>query len=232
MLTQAGYAVRESEAGPMRETLHAIIAQLTRARRLSEQLLALAHASEARPDAAAPPPCCDLNAVARAVVLQYLPLAREKNQDLGWVDARGELAADDDAPGGPPVVPVAADGAELHELLANLVHNAIKYTPAQGRITVSVRLAGQVAEAAVCDTGPGIPPGRRAGMFERFHRAPGDAAPDGRGAGLGLAIARAYARRNGGDIELADGDAAAGLCAVLRLPLAAGAGAGRGRGGK
>jgi two-component system sensor histidine kinase TctE len=87
---QAGYAVRETDPARMRESLHAIVAQLSRTRRLSEQLLALAHATTEDEVAAAEPAVVDLSAIARAVVLQYLPLAREHDQDLGWVDARGE----------------------------------------------------------------------------------------------------------------------------------------------
>ncbi len=221
MLTQAGYAAREREAGPMRETLRAITAQLVRTKRLSEQLLSLAHATEA---ADTPPPVTDLNAVAREVVLQHLPLAHEKDQDLGWIDARGETADEDEEPAVAPaiVAPVKASATELHEALSNLVHNAIKYTPAGGRVTVSVHLGGGLAEVRVCDTGPGIPEGARAAAFERFRRS--DDAPGGRGAGLGLAIADAYARRNGGVIVLGDAPAEegtpGGLCATLRLPLA------------
>ena len=243
--------MREPAIGPMRESLHAIVAQLSRARRLSEQLLALAHASETRADEPAPPRRCDLNAVARQVVLQYLPLAREKQQDLGWVDARGEAADDADdidnnnnnnnndhnATGAPnaAVAPAAADAEEVHEILSNLVHNAIKYTPPGGRITVSVTRGDTTMEAWVHDTGPGIALARRAAVFERFHRAADEGDASRRGAGLGLAIARAYARRNGGDIVLEDrgGDGGGnaeggdtpgqrgGLCAVLRLPCAA-----------
>ena len=76
-----------------------------------------------------------------------------------------------------------------------------------------------------CPTaGPGIPPDQREAAFERFSRGAPAAAGSARGAGLGLAIARAYARRNGGDIVLADvADAPAGgtgLCARLSMPLA------------
>jgi len=250
MLTQAGFALREHEVEPMRETLRAIAGQLGRARRLSEQLLSLAQASDAAPDDG-PAPRADLNQVAREVVLEYLPLAREKRQDLGWVDARGELAdAADGAEGedgqeeGVPVAPVAAAASDLHEALANLLHNAIRYTPAGGRITVSVRLDGGFALAEVSDTGPGIAAAQRERVFERFQRGVADAggmdagtgtgtrtsakmdapplAQPG-GAGLGLAIARAYARRNGGEISLGDAPAfdapARGLRACLRLPL-------------
>jgi len=234
MMTQAGYALRERDPAQMRETLRAIIDQLARARRLSEQLLSLAHANDAAPASGGAPPVADLNAVARDVVLQYLPLAHEKNQDLGFVDVRGDAVADDtdgerdDSDGKAPpsafAAPVAADAAEVHEALSNLVHNAIKYTPVNGRITVAVRLAAGHAEAEVCDTGPGIPASRRAAVFERFTRhaeGAGAQASNSRGAGLGLAIAHAYARRNGGEIVLGDAPAAegstGGLCATLRL---------------
>ena len=220
---QAGYAVRETDPARMRESLHAIVAQLARTRRLSEQLLALAHATtEEEIAGGAEPAVVDLSDIARAVVLQYLPLAREHDQDLGWVDARGEPEGEDE----PPPLPVKANGAELHEVLANLVHNAIKYTPRGGNITVTVRREASHALAEVCDSGPGIAPERRDSVFERFHRDPStDAAT--KGAGLGLTIARSYARRNGGEIELDSADMpesanGGGLRAILKLPLAAG----------
>jgi two-component system sensor histidine kinase TctE len=213
MMTQAGYALRESDPAILRETLQAIMAQLARSRRLSDQLLAMAHAgrTEAEPEAA---PLVDLNAIAREVVLQHLPLAREKKQDLGWVDARGadtpEAAASQ-----PATLPVRASAAELHEALANLLHNAIRHTPAGGSITLATRAEAGHALATVCDEGPGIAPAQREQVFQRFRREGGN-----EGAGLGLAIARAYARRNGGEITLADGAGGRGLCAALVLPLA------------
>jgi len=231
---QAGYAVRETDPARMRESLHAIVAQLARTRRLSEQLLALAHATTESEAAPAEPPVADLNAVARAVVLQYLPLARENDQDLGWVDARGDVGDGDDTDGTDEagegedtlVLPVAADAAELHEVLSNLVHNAIKYTPRGGNITVTVRRETAHAIAEVCDSGPGIAPDRRESVFERFHRDTSASTGAAQGAGLGLTIARSYARRNGGDIELANADTpespnGGGLRATLRLPLRA-----------
>ncbi|MBU2410868.1 MAG: sensor histidine kinase, partial [Gammaproteobacteria bacterium] len=208
MLTQAGYALRERDPALMRETLRAIVAQLARARRLSDQLLALARAREDTPGSAPKRPIVDLNAVAREVVLQHLLLASEKRLDLGWSDARGDAADDidplddsfaaSDSSAGAPIVPVEADALELHEALSNLVDNAIKYTPAGGRITVSVQRDGAWARADVSDTGPGIPAELRAAAFERFSRGASG------GSGLGLAIAHGYARRNGGRIELDD----------------------------
>ncbi|MCR6475457.1 sensor histidine kinase [Variovorax sp. ZS18.2.2] len=219
---QAGYAVRETDPARMRESLHAIVAQLARTRRLSEQLLALAHATtEDEIAGGTEPEVVDLSDIARAVVLQYLPLAREHDQDLGWVDARGESETEDQT----PLLPVKANGAELHEVLANLVHNAIKYTPRGGNITVTVRREASHALAEVCDSGPGIAPERRDSVFERFHRDPAAGAVATQGAGLGLTIARSYARRNGGEIELDSADTpesanGGGLRAILKLPLA------------
>jgi two-component system sensor histidine kinase TctE len=220
MLTQAGVALREKDPAQLHATLRAMVTQIARSRRLCEQLLSLAHASESAPPAGAPA-LVDLNAVAREVVLQHLALAHEKNQDLGWVDARGDSAesgATQDA--SEPAVPVLAREPELHEALSNLVHNAIAYTPAGGRITVMASQANGMALAEVRDDGPGIAQARRAEVFERFHSAGSVAGKGSHGSGLGLSIARAYARRNGGDIELADGPTGTGLRAILRLPPA------------
>lgn len=208
MMTQAGYALRESDVPRIRETLRAIVTQLGRSRRLSNQLLSLAEAD--RPsDGGRPSERTDLAAVAQELVLEYLPLAREREQDLGWSEA---TSASD--------LWVRAPEAELHEALANLVHNAIRNTPEGGSVTVSAFVEAGRAVAQVCDDGPGIAPERRERVFERFHTTAGD-----EGAGLGLAIARAFARRNGGDIVLRDGERPAGparpgLCARLEIPLA------------
>lgn len=221
MLTQAGVALREKDTGQLHATLRAMVVQISRSRRLCEQLLSLAHANESAPPDGTPG-VVDLNSVARDVVLQYLALAHEKNQDLGWVDARQDpqpAGTGEDAPASAPAVPVLARGPELHEALSNLVHNAIVYTPSGGHITVMVTAHEGMALAEVRDDGPGIAKARRAEVFERFHS--GDSTEKGaHGAGLGLAIARAYARRNGGDIELADPASSTGLRAILRLPLA------------
>ena len=239
MMTQAGVALREKDPEQHVSTLRAIIAQVSRSRRLCEQLLSLAHASDTTPPVDTPARM-DLSAVAKDVVLQHLTLAREKQQDLGWVGAPAEAAGSTQDTGGPAMAaPVLARGAELHEALSNLVHNAIVYTPPGGHITVTVRREGGSARAEVQDSGPGIAPARRTEVFERFHHGgtPSDPGQPGasHGAGLGMAIARAYARRNGGDIELADagvverdaggrtGVGAAhptGLRATLSLPLA------------
>ena len=228
MMTQAEVALREKDPALLRPTLHAIVAQILRSTRLCQQLLSLAHANDQPPSE---PGVVDLNAIAKDVVLQHLALAHEKNQDLGWIDARDAipptgLSRQDALFGGGHqgcTVPVLACGAEVYEALANLVHNAIAHTPANGHITVAASISGAVAIAEVIDNGPGIALAQRAAVFERFHT--GASAKTARhGTGLGLAIARAYARRNGGEIHLADtlrhGQREPGLTAALHFPTA------------
>ena len=218
MMTQAGVALRETDPGQLRATLRAIVTQLTRSKRLSEQLLSLAYAHDSGPaEVAAAAGMVDLNTIAKEVVLQYLTLAHEKDQDLGWGGTQG----------GREVVPVIASGPELHEVLSNLVHNAIAHTPRHGHITVTAGTDGGTAWVEVRDNGPGIPLQRRSEVFDRFRQIHSEPGARASGAGLGLAIARAYARRNGGDVVLADvpvhgaQDPAGGLRAILRLPVAA-----------
>ncbi|TEA78173.1 sensor histidine kinase [Allopusillimonas ginsengisoli] len=214
MRTQAQYAKREPDIGRVRESLEAIIRQLGQTSRLTEQLLSLAHAS--RKDVT-PQARLDLNVLAREVVLQYLPLARERRQDLGWIDCR------DNGGGISSGVWVLASDAEIHEAVANLVHNAINHAGDGSTITVSSGLEDDYAWISVCDNGVGLDPSFRESVFVRFDRGgPARKGARGSGSGLGLAIALAYAERNRGTIVLSDGDASpgggVGLCAMLRLP--------------
>lgn len=227
--TQTGYALRETDPEAVQATLRSMLQQLQRGRRVSEQLLALAHASQPTAQQALESAVCDANAVAREVVLAYLPLALDKQQDLGWTDVRGQdfdgdVEGEAD-PGAAMAAPVQAAATAVYELLANLVHNAIAYTPAEGRINVSVQREGAWVEIRVQDNGPGIAPEDRERAFARFSRLQADAALAPGGSGLGLAIARAYVQRFHGDLLLQDGDASdgvagRGLTALVRLPLA------------
>lgn len=209
MLTQAQYALRERDPDRAREGLAAVVSQLRRTRRLTEQLLSLAHASQHE---TMPHERRDLRQLAREVILQYWPLARDKHQDLGVSESDPVEAP----------IWVAVSDVEIHEALANLVHNAIHYAPVGATITVSLARKGDVAEVTVIDNGPGVATEMRERVFERFERADARDAGAAGGSGLGLAIARAYARRNGGDIVLHDGEineaGTPGLAAVLTLP--------------
>ena len=96
---------------------------------------------------------------------------------------------------------VHADPDALGQLLLILVENALKYTPAGGRVALALRLDGAEARLSVADTGPGIDPVDLPHIFERFYRA--EAARATSGSGLGLAIARWLAEQQGGRIDVA-----------------------------
>jgi signal transduction histidine kinase len=109
------------------------------------------------------------------------------------------------------------DPAILRQGMINLLHNAIKYTPARGavRVRVTVTMSGESA-IEVKDTGPGIPPGHEDRIFDRFYRVDGGRPRDTGGVGLGLAIARWAVEANGGRIEVGREQ---GQGAVFRIVL-------------
>ena len=99
---------------------------------------------------------------------------------------------------------VAANAAELHSALANLVNNAVRYTPAGGSITVRWDVLAQGgARFTVSDTGPGMAPEHLPRITERFYRVDRSRSRDTGGTGLGLAIAKHALQRHGAQLQVA-----------------------------
>jgi signal transduction histidine kinase len=142
----------------------------------------------------------DLSAVAEDVGELYLPVAEESGVTL-------EIA-----PSGATMI--EGNRSLISQALANLVDNAIKYTPANGHITVTAGDTAQGVELAVADTGPGIPPSERAHVLERFVRL--EASRHSPGTGLGLSLVAAVARFHGAELKLEDNRP--GLKAKLEFP--------------
>jgi two-component system sensor histidine kinase KdpD len=113
--------------------------------------------------------------------------------------------------------PVHADLHQAERVVANLVENALRYSPLDEPVRVQVRAAGSDVLVRVVDHGPGIPSGEADRIFEPFQR--GSLRVPTRGAGLGLAIARGFAEANGGRLWAQDDPAGGHL--VVSLPLAA-----------
>ena len=112
----------------------------------------------------------------------------------------GELTLAVELPGDLP--PVLVDAERVRQVMTNLLHNAIKFTPPGGRVTVraAVAEAGRVVVIEVRDTGVGIPKADESRVFERFYKSD-QARTRGRGGtGLGLAIARHIVETHGGRI--------------------------------
>jgi signal transduction histidine kinase len=120
----------------------------------------------------------------------------------------------------PPGLAAFADRSRLQQLLANLLDNAGRHSPADGTVTVRARQQDHATVLEVYDEGPGIAPDQRAAVFERFTSGAGsDSAGGGDGGtGLGLAIARWVTQLHGGSIEVADSPAAGGCLIRASLP--------------
>jgi two-component system OmpR family sensor kinase len=223
---------RASGEPERREALADLKQGVLRATRMVEQLLALARAEPgaragavlsagpaaalAAPAAAACEPGAaaaawvDLDALLAECIAAHTGLALHKGLDLGFTHA--ETAR------------VMGDAAGLRVLFNNLIDNALKYTPAGGRIDISVGEAAGHARVEICDSGPGIPAAERTRVFDRFYRGPlsvdpsADASTDSpSGSGLGLAIVQRIARQHGASVSLDDAGAQGGLRVTVRF---------------
>jgi signal transduction histidine kinase len=129
------------------------------------------------------------------------------------VTVRNEISAD--------LPTLSADRERLHQVLFNLVENAVRFTPDGGQVTLSARRENGSIEIAVADTGAGIPSEHLPRLFERFYRAdPARARGDG-GTGIGLAIARSVVEAHGGTIR-AESEPGRGSVFTFDLPAANG----------
>ena len=141
----------------------------------------------------------DVAAIAREIVTAFSDQAR-----------RGSVALRSSADG--PTA-IDADPVRVREVLANLVTNALRYTPTGGSVDIDVRGSGTAVEVAVRDTGIGIAPDAVGGIFDRFSKS-----TDSPGAGLGLAIAKGLVEAHGGTIR-AESAPGQGTKVVFTLPV-------------
>jgi len=201
--TQVGFGLRNPETSQKDEALKAIFQVVRHGTRLVNQLLSLstAEAGVQHPRPSAPVNLVDL---IQRVLEEQAALAQSKDIDLG-LDLQTER------------VELLAPSSMLHELVANLVDNALRYTPPKGVVTVSVRREKGVVILQVEDNGPGIPAADRARVFERFCRLHDDRTP---GCGLGLPIVQEVALALGAEVQLSDPQVGTGLVVTLIFPSA------------
>ena len=148
----------------------------------------------------------DMREMVREVVELFRPLAEANDVRL--------LVETDDAP-----APVYADRARIQQILNNFLSNALRHTPAGGRITVRERREGDRVRVEVQDTGDGIAPEHLPHVFERFYRADKARDREHGGTGLGLAIAKALAEAHGGGVWVASEGKGKGATFGFWLPL-------------
>ncbi len=203
--TQITFALRSGEAGLKEEALRGLRDSIQSTTRLVGQLLTFSEA-EAGVGPHAEQSAIDLNQTAKAIVETVALLADQKQIDLGFESSLSNAT-------------VRANEHMLYKMLANLVENAINYTPAGGMVTVEVSAGPDGAvKLAVEDNGPGIPAADRERVFERFVRLPGS---EHEGGGLGLAIVREVANASGANVVLMDGVAGRGLRVEVVFPASA-----------
>lgn len=144
-----------------------------------------------------------LNRIVIAVIEELAPLAAEKNITLSF-------DAEDNAT-------VLADETLLRLMIGNVIENAVKYTPANGSVSVALSLDDTNVHFTTTDSGPGIPEAERALVFERFYRV---GTPKAQGTGLGLAIVAETVARLSGSIALKTPPNGQGLRVEILLPRA------------
>jgi two-component system, OmpR family, sensor kinase len=197
---QVQLAERAPDEAQRAAALEDVSSGLERATRMVQQLLTLARLEPGSPFASAAGRV-SLGELVGAAVADHAVLAETKGIDLGatTVDPHAQVQGDVEA---------------LGTLLANLVDNAIRYTPRGGRVDLSAGVDEGRPYLEVTDSGAGIPEEERERVFDRFYRREGTGEP---GTGLGLAIVKAIALRHRAEVALADAPGG-GLAARVSFP--------------
>ncbi len=193
LISQVELAQRENSDPVLGARLTKVRTGAERSAHLVHQLLTLA-----RTETTARREPLDLAALARDVAREWTPRAVAAGVDLGFEGEEHRM--------------VQGDALQLREAMANLIDNALRYTPRGSAVTLKVEADGERTRLLVEDNGPGLSEADMAHVFQRFWRAselPG-------GCGLGLAIVQEIARRHGGEAT-AENMQPHGLRVVLRL---------------
>jgi two-component system, OmpR family, sensor histidine kinase TctE len=200
--TQAELALRENDPQAMRAIVQSIASTTDATVHLANRLLMLARAEHGADEGEMAP--VSLNDAARQVGLELAQAAVKKGIDLSFDGERD--------------VTINANELLLHEMIVNLVDNAIHYTPPGGKVALRVA-AEPEPRLEVEDSGPGIAPADRERVFAPFYRVPSAQEANGGGTGLGLAIVRDIAALHRARVELCDASEGSGLKVVVRFSM-------------
>jgi two-component system OmpR family sensor kinase len=177
---------RPRPPGEYEETLRSCLDEVQRVQGLIEELLGLARIdARQEPEPATP---IAVSEIVEAAVAAVRPEAERRGVTVA-VERLPELLVN------------AAPGA-AKVALANILDNAVKFSPTGGQVRIVVTAGREEAVIAVSDTGPGVSPQEVARLFERFYRGKASRSMDVPGFGLGLAISRALVERQGGRISV------------------------------
>jgi len=197
---RAEAALAAKDAGVREEVLADAVSEADRISATLDTLLDIAEARSGTLALHMTP--VDIGSVAAEVVELYADAAQAKGVSLAQETGTA--------------VAVPGDGARLRQVIANLVDNAIKYTPAGGRVVVGLARNGEYATVTVRDTGAGIEPEDLPRIWERLYR--GDRSRSSRGLGLGLSVVKAFVEAHGGRVTV-QSSREAGTVFTVHLPL-------------
>jgi signal transduction histidine kinase len=192
---------------PDPRTLEVMLAQTERLSRLIEQLLELSRLESGE-------------VPLRREDVPLAPLVAEVLSEIEVARSDRDVGVQSDVP--PDLPPVDADRERVHQVLFNLLDNAVRFTPPGGAVIVSAHRHNGAVEISVSDTGVGIPAEHLPRLFERFYRADPSRSREDGGTGIGLAIARSVVEAHGGHIH-ADSELGRGSVFTFDLPVAAAA---------
>jgi two-component system phosphate regulon sensor histidine kinase PhoR len=191
-----------SDAESTRKFLEIIARHSTRMERLVKDLLRLARL-DARQELLETTRC-DIKQIFSAVAADLAPTIEDKNQRI-TVDVIAEARH------------VDGDPAKLHDIIRNLVENAVNYSPEGSEVRLGAAQANGTYTITVADSGPGIPTEDLTRVFERFYRVDKSRSRPG-GTGLGLAIVKHLVELHGGEAT-AENRAEGGAVFTIKLPL-------------
>ncbi len=183
--TQLELLKRQTDPIRLQHAITQMEISLERSIQLSQQLLALAKVDSGVFNTAVLHPV-HFNQVAETIIETYVPLALQKDIELGF-----------EAPDYPCVI--LGDELILQELLSNLLDNAFRYTPSHGQVRVQMVQAADRLTLIIEDTGPGIPEKERQKVFERFYRGNH---VQSQGSGLGLSIVQEIVLAHQAEIKI------------------------------
>ncbi|HEX3051067.1 MAG TPA: ATP-binding protein, partial [Aggregatilineaceae bacterium] len=195
----------EEVLGANRELLDLMESSMERMQRLVDSLLDVARLESGE---------LPLNVMA----CNLKPIIEEIGRRVQMQSQLREVTVCIEAPDNLPLVVV--DVEKMDRVLANLMDNALKYTPSGGMVTLAAEAYNDAVVIRITDTGPGIPPADRERIFERFAQVKGDHVAHGRrGFGLGLTFCKLTIEAHGGQIWVEDGPDGVGSQFVFTLPL-------------
>lgn len=201
----ASLFVLEGEAAsePGRRAVAVIGRQVRHLSRLLDDLLDVARLATGK--VRLQPEIVDLNEVLRRAADDYLEIARKQTVELSL-----ELPE--------RTVRVKGDPTRLAETVGNLLQNSLRFTPAGGRVVLSLARAGSSVDIRVRDTGAGIEPELLPRLFEPFSRGAQDSGRTRAGLGLGLAVVKGIAELHGGSVQAISAGAGKGAEFIITLP--------------